>query len=196
LEFDVNEIEKNLIELTKTWQDKLNSKIVSVYGEERSKAIVRKYDNAFSRSYSEHNLPSAALVDIQRIEQLSKEKPLDILFYRPQEETAQSNIVKLKLYHKNEPIHLSDVLPMLENFGLRVVDESPYKITNDQGEISWVMDFTMLYNISNNFDMEKSQELFQEAFSATWDAQLEDDGFTPLILGAGITGRKVTIVRA
>ena len=196
LEFDVNEIEKNLVELTKTWQDKLNSKIVSVYGEEQGKAIVQKYDNAFSRSYAEQNLPSAALVDIQRVELLSEEKALDILFYRPQEEIAESNIVKLKLYHKNEPIHLSDVLPILENFGLRVVDESPYKVSNDKGEISWIMDFTMIYKTVGDFDMEKSQELFQKAFTATWNGDLEDDGFNRLILGAGITGRRVTIVRA
>ena len=194
-EFDVNEIEKNLIELTKTWQDKLNSKIVSVYGVEQGKVIVQKYDNAFSRSYCEQTLPTAALVDIQRVEQLSEEEALDILFYRPQEEVAESDIVKLKLYHKNEPIHLSDVLPILENFGLRVVDESPYKVTNSKGEISWIMDFTMIYK-TNNFDMEKSQELFQNAFTATWNRDLEDDGFNRLILSAGITGRRVTIVRA
>ena len=196
MELDVNEIEKNLIELTKTWQDKLNSKIVKVYGEEQGKGIVRKYDNAFTRSYSEQNLPSAALVDIQRIEQLSEQQKLDILFYKPQEEMADSNTVKLKLYHKNEPIHLSDVLPMLENFGLRVVDESPYRVTNEQGEVSWIMDFTMLYKKHGNFDMEKSQELFQQAFSNTWNGELEDDGFNRLILGGGITGRKVIIIRA
>jgi glutamate dehydrogenase len=196
LEFDVNEIEKNLIELTKTWQDKLNSKIVSVYGDEQGKEIAQKYDNAFSRSYAEQNLPSVALVDIQRLELLSAEKALDILFYRPQEEITESNIVKLKLYHKNETIHLSDVLPILENFGLRVVDESPYRVTNEKGGISWIMDFTMIYKTSGNFDMEKSQELFHNAFTATWDGDLEDDGFNRLILGAGITGRRVTVVRA
>jgi glutamate dehydrogenase len=126
LEFDVKEIEDNLIELTRSWNDKLASKITSAYGEAKGKAIQQKYDQAFSRSYSEENLPSAALVDIERIEELNDEKSLDMLFYRPQEEAADSEVVKLKLYHKNVPIHLSDVLPMLENFGLRVIDESPY----------------------------------------------------------------------
>ncbi len=196
MEIDVNEIEKNLVELTKTWQDKLNTKLVSVYGDELGKDVVKKYDNAFSRSYAEHNLPSAALVDIQRIEQLNDENKLDILFYKPQEELANSNTVKLKLYHRHEPIHLSDVLPMLENFGLRVVDESPFKVTTESGDVSWVMDFTMLYKAHTTFDMEKAQELFQEAFSDTWAGNLEDDGFNRLILNAGITGRKVTIVRA
>jgi glutamate dehydrogenase len=196
MEFDVNEIEKNLIELTKSWQDKLNSKLVAYYGEESGKSVVRKYDNAFSRSYAEQNLPSAALVDIQYIESLTKETPLDILFYRPQEESKESDIVKLKLYHLNEPIHLSDVLPMLENFGLRVIDESPYRVTNENGEVSWVMDFTMLHKQSHDFDMDRAQSLFQDAFSDVWSAQLEDDGFNRLILGAQIPGRMVTIVRA
>ncbi|MFC4699467.1 NAD-glutamate dehydrogenase [Glaciecola siphonariae] len=196
LEFDVKEIEKNLIELTKSWQDKLNAKIVAFYGEESGKAIVRKYDNAFSRSYAEQNLPSAALVDIQYIESLNEQSPLDILFYRPQEESKESDIVKLKLYHANEPIHLSDVLPMLENFGLRVVDESPYRVTNENGKVSWVMDFTMLHKQSHGFDMERAQALFQDAFSDVWSGQLEDDGFNRLILGGQIPGRMVTIVRA
>nr|WP_136249485.1 NAD-glutamate dehydrogenase [Ningiella ruwaisensis] len=196
MEFDVNDIERNVIELTKSWQDKLNAKINAFYGEAKGKSVVRKYDNAFSRSYSEQNLPSAALVDIQHIETLHKDTPLDILFYRPQEEGSESDIVKLKLYHADEPIHLSDVLPMLENFGLRVVDESPYRVTNDQGQVSWIMDFTMLHKQSHDFDMERAQELFQSAFSDVWNAELEDDGFNRLILGASIPGRMVTIVRA
>ncbi|MFC3121673.1 NAD-glutamate dehydrogenase [Agaribacter flavus] len=196
MEFDVNEIENNIIELTKTWQDKLNAKIVAAYGEENGKRIQQKYANAFSHSYAEHNLPSAALVDLQRIDALCDQNCLDILFYRPQEEGKESDVVKLKLYHRHEPIHLSDVLPMLENFGLRVIDESPYKVTSDDGAVNWVMDFTMLHKRGSNFDMEKAQALFQDAFAQVWEAELEDDAFNRLILGASITGRMVTIVRA
>lgn len=196
MEFDVKEIEDNLIELTKSWQDKLAAKITSAYGEAKGKAIQKKYVNAFSRSYAEQSLPSAAMVDIERIELLSDENKLDMLFYRPQEESANSEIVKLKLYHRHVPIHLSDVLPMLENFGLRVIDESPFRVTNDDGEVSWIMDFTMLHKNGQNFQMEKAQELFQDGFRRTWNKTLEDDGFNRLILSAGITGRNVTILRA
>ncbi|MDT0581578.1 MULTISPECIES: NAD-glutamate dehydrogenase [Alteromonadaceae] len=196
MEFDVNEIEDNLIELTKSWQDKLAAKITSAHGQAKGKALQKKYGNAFSRSYSEQNLPGAALVDIDRIELLNDDKKLDILFYRPQEESVESQNVKLKLYHRDVPIHLSDVLPMLENFGLRVIDESPYKVTNDDGEVSWVMDFSMLHKNGKDFNMEKAQELFQDAFSKVWNRTLEDDGFNRLILSAEITGRNVTILRA
>ncbi|MCU7554164.1 NAD-glutamate dehydrogenase [Alteromonas sp. ASW11-19] len=195
-EYDVKEIEKNIIELTKTWNDRLAAAITAAHGEANGKSLERKYTNAFSRSYMDHNLPSAALVDIGKLEQLNDNHTLDMLFYRPQEEQSDSQTVKLKLFHRAEPIHLSDVLPMLENFGLRVVDESPYKITCAEGERNWIMDFTMLHKSGQHFDMEQAQVLFQDAFSKVWYNALEDDAFNRLILGAGMTGRKVTVLRA
>ena len=195
-EYDVKEIEQNIIELTKTWNDRLANAITQAYGEAGGKAIERKYNNAFSRSYKEQNLPTAALIDIDKLEALNPEHKLDMLFYRPQEEGKNSDIVKLKLFHKAEPIHLSDVLPMLENFGLRVIDESPFKITCAEGALNWVMDFTMLHKASEKLEMETAQTLFQDAFAKVWNNTLEDDAFNRLILGAGMTGRKVTILRA
>ncbi|MFS1704127.1 NAD-glutamate dehydrogenase [Alteromonas sp. AMM-1] len=195
-EIDVKEIEQNIIELTKTWSDRLSTALSSAYGEATAKSLERKYVNAFSRSYTEHNLPTAALVDIEKLELLSEETNMGMLFYRPQEEQADSQIVKLKLFHLHEPIHLSDVLPILENFGLRVIDESPYKINCADGTVKWVMDFTMLHKSGNDLDMDKAQALFQDAFAKVWYNLLEDDGFNRLVLSAELTGRNVTILRA
>ncbi|TRY30081.1 NAD-glutamate dehydrogenase [Aliiglaciecola sp. M165] len=195
-EINVKDIEKNIIELTKSWNDRLATSIRAKHGESAGKALEQKYDNAFSHSYSEQNLPSAALVDIEKLELLSEEHTLDMLFYRPQEEGLDSKVVKLKLFHRNEPIHLSAVLPMLENFGLRVIDESPYKIKCSEGAVNWVMDFSMLHSNSENLDMETAQALFQDAFAKVWHNNLEDDPFNRLVLGAGLTGRAVTILRA
>jgi glutamate dehydrogenase len=195
-EYDVKEIEKNIIELTKTWNDRLASTIRSSHGEAIGKALEKKYENAFTPSYKEQNLPSAALVDIEKLEQLDSTRTLDMLFYRPLEEGPDSKAVKLKLFHKNEPIHLSAVLPMLENFGLRVIDESPYQVKSEDGDINWIMDFSMLHSTSNNMDLEQAQELFQDAFSNVWYGNLEDDAFNRLVLGGGLPGRNVTILRA
>jgi glutamate dehydrogenase len=196
VDVDVKEIENNIIELTKSWNDKLAAAIRNAHGEAQGKALENRYMNAFSRSYMEENLPSAALVDIEKLEMLSDDHQLDMLYYRPQEEAEDSPVVKLKLFHKDEPIHLSDVLPMLENFGLRVIDESPYRVTCSEGATHWVMDFSMLYSRSQPLDMEEAQSLFQDAFAKVWNHELEDDAFNRLVLGASLTGRKVTILRA
>jgi glutamate dehydrogenase len=195
-DFNVKDIEKNIIELNKSWDDRLVNTIRSNHGEAKGKRLEQSYVNAFPSSYKEYNLPSAAVVDIDKLELLNSEHTLDMLFYRPQEEGPESKAVRLKLFHKNEPIHLSAVLPMLENFGLRVIDESPYKISPSEDQVNWIMDFSMLHNTSNDMDMEQAQTLFQTAFSKVWYNDLEDDPFNRLVLGAGLTGRNVTILRS
>ncbi|MBL4630233.1 MAG: NAD-glutamate dehydrogenase, partial [Paraglaciecola sp.] len=195
-EYNVKDIEKNIIELNKSWDDRLANTIRSNHGEAKGKKLEQRYVNAFASSYKEYNLPSAALVDIDKLELLNNEHTLDMLFYRPQEQGPDSKAVRLKLFHKNEPIHLTAVLPMLENFGLRVIDESPFKVSPKQGGVNWIMDFSMLHNTSNDMDMEQAQSLFQTAFSDVWYNALEDDPFNRLVLGAGLTGRNVTILRS
>ncbi|WP_158969064.1 NAD-glutamate dehydrogenase [Paraglaciecola sp. L3A3] len=195
-EYNVKEIERNIIELNKNWEDQLQATIRLNHGEAKGKKLEQKYINAFSSSYKESNLPSVALVDIDKLEQLDSEHTLDMLFYRPQEEGANSKVVKLKLFHKKEPIHLSAVLPMLENFGLRVIDESPYKISPSEGNVNWIMDFSMLHHSSNDMDLAQAQSLFQTAFSQVWYGELEDDPFNRLVLAGGLTGRNVTILRS
>ncbi|MDF2177527.1 NAD-glutamate dehydrogenase [Aliiglaciecola sp. CAU 1673] len=196
VEINVKDIEKNIIELTKSWNDKLSASLKASHGEAKGKKLDQKYDNAFTHSYKDNNLPTMAVVDIEKLESLDENHTLDMLFYRPQEEAADSPMVKLKLFHRNQPIHLSDVLPMLEHFGLRVIDESPFQVKTSDGSVNWIMDFSMLHATSNRMSLEQAQELFQNAFSKVWYKQLEDDSFNRLVLGAGMTGRKVTILRA
>lgn len=194
-DIDVKEIEKNLNEAARNWDDKLVSALASNKGEAAAKTLSRKYTN-FPQSYKDAVLPGSAIVDIEKLERVSFSDSLEMLFYQPVEEKSGSRFVKLKLFHKGEPIHLSDVLPMLENFGLRVIGESPYAIKSNDGEMFWILDFSMLITGDSEFDVYKVRSLFQDAFAKVWQGELEDDGFNRLILGAGLEGRNVSILRA
>ncbi len=195
-DYPIKQIEDNVVELSKNWDDRLANAIRSSFGEAKSVRLINRYTGHFSQAYMDEYLPSAALADINKLEQLSDENPLEMLFYRSQETAKASHEVRLKLYHKNAPIHLSAVLPMLEHFGLRVVDETPYKILGEAGEANWIMDFSMLHEALPSADMALSQRLFQTAFAQVWDKHLEDDAFNRLILAANLSGRDVTILRA
>ncbi|WP_448212983.1 NAD-glutamate dehydrogenase [Colwellia sp. MEBiC06753] len=194
-DINVKEIEKNLNEAARSWDDKLSAALRSHKGESKGKALSRKYLH-FPQSYKDEVLPGTAIVDIEKLESIDEQCPLAMLFYQPQEEKAGSRFVKLKLFHKGEPLHLSDVLPMLENFGLRVIGESPYAIRTSESETCWILDFSMLLTGDREFNLEEVQLLFQDAFAKVWAGHLEDDGFNRLILGAGLGGREVSILRA
>ncbi|WP_028112770.1 NAD-glutamate dehydrogenase [Ferrimonas kyonanensis] len=196
MDIDVTELETNLVELTRSWEDKVDSALRKTFGQAKGKAIANNYIPGFPRSYKEDVLPSAAVVDVAKLAKLGDDHNLGMLFYQPQEAVLDSNHVRLKLFHKDEPIHLSDVLPMLENFGLRVIGERPYCINTSDGQVYWVLDFNMTLSGNIDADINASQQRFQDAFAKVWSGALEDDGFNRLILSAGLTGREASVLRS
>ncbi|MBY5991585.1 NAD-glutamate dehydrogenase [Ferrimonas balearica] len=196
MDIDVNELENNLVELARSWEDKLDAALVESRGEAQGKMLSRRFINAFPRSYKEDVLPSAALVDIENLEKLETADELGMLFYQPQEKALGGKQVCLKLFHKHEPIHLSDVLPMLENFGLRVIGERPYQVVTAEGKEYWILDFSMTFKGEVKEEISAYQNRFQDALGKVWAGDYEDDGFNHLVLSAGLTGREVTLLRA
>jgi glutamate dehydrogenase len=194
MELDVKKIEQNLVEASTNWDDRLSEAIVQNLGESNGLPLAKDYLRAFPRSYKEAMMPGSAVADIEQLESLNSNNTLGMLFYRPQEESNESKSVRLKLYHLNEPIHLSHVLPMLENLGLRVVGEEPFEVKKSNGDTAWILDFSMLS--AKAIDIQEEREHFQQAFAAIWAGQLENDGFNRLVLASGLTGREVTILRA
>src|SRR5690554_2790406 len=193
-DINVKEIEQDLEEASRSWEDTLESLLVSAHGEAKAQTYMRRYANGFPRSYKEEVLSSVAIADIAQLVALDDDHKLGMLFYRAQEVENDSNRVKLKLFHKDEPIHLSDVLPMLENFGLRIINESPYQIKTNDGHVFWVLDFFMLHT-AGPLNLEDIRDNFQDAFARVWSGDLENDGFNRLVLSAGMSGRHIVILR-
>jgi len=48
--------------------------------------------------------------------------------------------LRLRLYRRGEPVAMSDLLPLLENFDLRVLNERPYRIATRNGAGFWIQD--------------------------------------------------------
>lgn len=193
---DLNEIQDNLVEAARLWNDKLEDSLRAHYGESEGNRLTKRYDDAFPPAYKEVIIPGSAVADIAKLESLDDEKKMAMLFYQAQEESKDSKEVKLKLFLRDKPIFLSDVLPTLENMGLTVVEETPYQVNTTDGTVFWILDFTMLYQTKTVFNIDKSQALFQDAFASVWNGSLEDDGFNSLVLQAGLTGREVSVLRA
>ena len=66
---------------------------------------------------------------------------------------AWEDRLRLRLYHCGQSLPLSDVLPILENLGLRVVTERPYGVRAHDGIVYWVQEFSLIYSLSHNIAM-------------------------------------------
>ncbi len=192
-EYDLKEIEKKLIEVGRSWKDDLQHLLSEAYGEEQANALFAHYKNSFPISYSDNFSARTAVYDIKHIETLTPENSLGINFYKSLDESA--NNFRLKVYQHDSTIALSDVLPILENLGLRAISERPYVLKFDDGKVTWINDFAMQYNREFEFDIDEIKDLFQNAFSKVWFGEAENDGFNQLVLAAGLNWREVAILR-
>ena len=134
------------------------------------------------------------MVDIAHVERLSSSHALEINFYQAK---SDNNLeFRLKLYQLEVTLVLSDVLPILENLGMRAISERPYALKLEDGSVVWINEFSLEYFPSAEFNMVEMQELFHEAFARVWFGQAENDGFNQLVLAAGLDWSQVAILRA
>lgn len=191
VKFDVNKLESDIQSSALSWEDILTDEITVNYDDGASK-LIKKYQNAFDPAYQNLQSVKSAMVDIKHIESLSDDKPLDMLLYKLP--NSEKDELRFKLYHKDSPMPLSDVMPMLENMGLTVIDETPYQVESDVLGCVWIMDFTLRY--AGGVDLDLVRDNFQQAFAKAWNNEAEKDGFNRLIVSSLLNWRQVAMLRA
>lgn len=194
IEYNVVEIENALVSVARTWSDDLQSQLVYLFDESQGLKYYNKYKKAFPASYTEFYSPRTAIQDIEHIERLSADNPLEMLIYRPSDK--ESNALRFKLFHAEHTITLSDVLPILENMGLRIIGERPHELVFKDNPTVWINDFNMVYEKDKTIDVDSIKDIFQEAFAKIWFKQAENDGFNRLVLDAQLTWDEIVILRA
>jgi glutamate dehydrogenase len=192
---DVARLEERLAEAVRVWADDLRDSLLEEHGEERGLRLYQHYRDAFGAAYRADNDPRIAVDDIERLEALGDDD-IGLHLYRPLE--AAPGTARFKLYRSGRPVLVSDVLPLLENFGVRVVDQRPYKIRPADRSPVWIYDFG-LESEQFSRDMGHFGQLaqrFHQAFARTWWREAESDGFNRLVLLAQLPWRDVAVIRA
>jgi len=194
-EIDIAEIERDLVEAGRSWADLLKQALIEDRGEERGLRMLRRYARAFPASYQEHFNVQTAVFDISRIEEALRGGALAMNLYRPIE--ASEDVLRFKIFVAGEPVPLSDVLPMLECMGLKVISEIPYDMRPEGADRPiWMHDFAMRTEDGAAVDLGRIKEAFHEAYAKVWHAEMDNDGFNKLVLRAGLRAREVQILRA
>ena len=194
IKYDVKDIEKDLYQATRSWEDNLNEVLLSEFGEAEGKRLYQRYATRFPVGYQDQSIIQTAVLDIKHMEALTDDNALSMLLYRSQED-SQDNI-RFKLFYRDQPKPLSDVMPMLENMGLNIIGETPYRVKPEGGSVRWISDFEMQHPAGTNLDLELVKDKFQEAFSRIWFEDAENDGFNRLVLSASLNWRETAVLRA
>ncbi|MGI9304600.1 MAG: NAD-glutamate dehydrogenase [Gammaproteobacteria bacterium] len=193
-QYDLKMIEAALVEATQTWEDHFVSALLEQLGEESGLKLFNDYANAFPAGYRERFSARTAVHDIQLAQRLHAKNDLVMTLYRPLE--AASDTLRFKLYRLAEPTALSDALPMLENMGVRVIEEHTYEIEPVGCDSVWVHDFGMTFDEEAEVNVAEVKDIFQDTFGKVWRGEIENDGFNRLVLSAKLDAHEINVLRA
>ena len=190
---DAPTLEREVTELTRTWVDHLLERLVASEGEQLGRHLAERYLGAFDERYKADISAGAALRDVQLIESMGDEAYLvDIL--NPVRDPRGEGATQLKIYHRNHTLVLSEVLPVLENLGFKVLEQISY-VARLSDRLRGIDVFRVQDASGALIDVGSDGPRLVEALKQLLDGVAENDRLNRLVLYGDLAIRQVALLR-
>lgn len=192
LEPDAEALDTEIEQMVRGWSPAVEAELGERLPSARAARLTLVYANAFPNGYRGEYGPQEAARDILRLRGLS-EYQRGVRLYRLKGDGGTQ--LRLKLYRLGASIPLSDTVPVLENFGFRVLEEIPTPLNG--GRLGYIHDFLLEVDGVSDLDTLIERAGIKEgALSAVLEGRAENDEFNQLIVSVGLNPRDVTLLRA
>ncbi len=191
-EIDEAALDAQLDALVRGWDEALETALVAAVGPQRAARLVLAHGDGFSASYRAQYSAAEAAADLVALGTLSDDQGRAVQFHRAAGDAPGQ--VRLKIYRLGKIIALSDAVPVLENFGLRVIEEFPFDLG---GGAAWIHDFLLeAPDAAAVADLPALKERLEPALTAVLLGSQENDGFNALVIAAGLDAEAAGWLRA
>ena len=192
----VHELENQIARLANRWEDRLRERLIERFGAKRGAATAARWSTAFGPEYQAVTGAQRAVMDIERIEELlntGKTFAVEVAANEGEEENSD----ELRMLGVGNPPGLSELMPILQNFGVAVISEDFHVCKPQIGTHSaYVQAFSVRAADEQPLRKSPGANYIAEAITAVRTGLAEDDGLNALVLTAGLRWREVTVLRA
>jgi glutamate dehydrogenase len=189
---DTDALDSALVEMVRGWSPAVEAELVALAGAPRATRLALTHIPAFPDGYRARTSPKEAAADILRLSELSTNDERGVRLCCS---SHANHDLQLKTYRRGELIPLSEAVPVLENFGFRVLEEIPTALAG--GTIGYIHDFRLeLPGVDDVRPLFDRAGLIEEAISCVLSGAAEDDEFNQLVLFAGVEPTAVVWIRA
>ncbi len=192
----ISELSQEVSRLARTWHERLRERLVERSGAQRSVELIARWGDAFDAGYQASTPVERAVGDIERMEALlaGAELGLELL---PLEGEADGGQGELRMYEVSQAPTLSDLVPMLQNFAIRVVSEEAHEL-RPHGDGRMECAFLQTFRVSG-IPWETlgpdGAKVLGDALSAVYTGRAENDLLNALTVKAGLSWREVALLR-
>ncbi len=190
----IHRIEQQIADLVVTWSDRLRDALIERYGDEDGRHLAKQYGGTFPAGYQDVTEPADACLDIERMEHMQR-RGIDrsvVLFGSGADTPDRAAFV---IYSMDEPLSLSDALPIVENMGVRVDSEHPHRALLPSGRVMSIQDFRLQHAGGAAIDVDNIGRRFEDCFLAVHEGHAENDGLNRLVVAAGLRWRETALLR-
>lgn len=190
---DEDALDQQLQSMVRGWAGVVEAELAKAEEPSRAAAIAARYADAFPIAYRNAAGPAEAASDIRVLRTLASSKAprRAARLHRHAGEVA----LRLKLYQREGAIVLSDAVPVLENFGFRVLEEVPTPL--DGGRLGYIHDFLVSHPADTSVDdLLGRAESIEGSLAAVLNGAAEDDAFNRLIVATGLSATEANWLRA
>jgi glutamate dehydrogenase len=189
---DTATLDRQLDEMVRGWRPAVEAKLTELVGANRATRLAITYAPCFPATYRARYPADDAAYDILRLDSLEDDRRRSVRLYRlPIDPESQ---LRLKIYRLGGLVTLSDVVPVLEYFGFRVLKETPTRLEDNEGNIH---EFVVITADGSAADPVMARApMIEQAVAAVLEGRSENDVFNQLIVSAALDPREVVLLRA
>jgi len=190
---DAAALDRQLQTMLRGWQPAIELRLGEALPPARAARLALEWAERFPSGYRLRSDPAEAAADIQRLAALDGPQDRAVRLHAAQGDEARR--LRLMTYRLGGLIPLSEAVPVLENFGFRVLEEQPTPLGD--GPAAYLHDFLLEVG-----DADVARRLMdrapavEAAIGDVLAGRAENDAFNALLVDAGLAPRGVALLRA
>ncbi len=180
-----------LSELVTPWVDRVYEAIATAHGEEYADEVLARFGAAFPEEYTTRTSSEQALEDLDALVKLCEERPVTAGVFV--DRRGRTNV---RLYQLGDVI-LTDILPVLDNFGLLIIDQFSDPVTPQDSAPANIDTFRLqaAWGLGLEQVLQRA-DVLTDAVEAVFANRVANDALNRLVLAAELPWQDVDLIRA
>ncbi|MBK9002809.1 MAG: NAD-glutamate dehydrogenase [Sphingomonadales bacterium] len=188
---DEADLDRRLQLMVRGWEPAVEAELASLTDEKRAAALMERYAATFPQSHRMAYPVAEAAQDM--IGLLAMERDHSRIARLIADKDQDDSTLSLKVYNAGGAMPLSDIVPVLENFGFNVIEQVPTALR----DIAYIHDFHLgLRGGAATAPLFARKDVIETALTQVIDGKAENDAFNQLITIAGLEPQAVVWLRA
>ena len=192
---DADALETAVVALVSPWLDTMREMLKTCeVNDAEIDRLSLLYGDAFPADYHHHVEARHLLEDLTSLEAARDTGRVQLRLRQDTRDAAEGTVRLCSYGHADTA--LTDILPILDNFGLRVLGEMTTRIADTNGHVSFLETYRIDAGASQGPHLLAHGVAFLDALHAVFDGRMNATAMNSLLLPARLDWRQLQVIRA